>query len=98
MEILALAGLLLSLSPFGLVAVIITRQINKKRRLNSQDWEQKDDYLHPVHNIVEIPQIPGNIYPPQLVQNTYYYINNEVDCETKHHLDVGEQYNHSSPP
>jgi hypothetical protein len=52
MELLALAGLLLSLSPFGLVVVIITRQINKKRRLDREGWEQKDDYDHPVQNIV----------------------------------------------
>jgi hypothetical protein len=97
MELLAIAGLLLSLSPFGLVVMIIARQINKKRRLDREGWEEKDDYVHPVHNIVKIPQLSGNIYPPQLSQNNYYYINNEVECETPHHLDVGEQYNHSFP-
>lgn len=44
---------------------------------------------------MEIPQIPCNIYPPQLAQNSYYYINNEMECETQHHLVVGEQYKHS---
>lgn len=94
MAILAIAGLLLSFSPFGLVVVIIARQINKKRRLDCEVWEEKDDNLHQFSNIVEIPQIPGNFYPPQLTQNSYYYINNEMECETPHHLDVGEQSKH----
>jgi len=68
MELIAIAGLLLSFSPFGLVAIIITRQINKKRRLALAGWEDKDDDLNPVPNIVEIPQVPCNIYPPQLAQ------------------------------
>jgi hypothetical protein len=90
-------GMSISFSPYGLVAMIIARQIHKKRRLEREGWEEKDDDLNPISHIVEIPQIPSNTYPPQLTHNTYYYINNDMECETQHHLDVGEQYNHSFP-
>ncbi|MBD2439252.1 hypothetical protein [Nostoc sp. FACHB-110] len=96
MEILALAGLLLSLSPFGLVVTVMLRQMNKKRRLEDEAWVEPDNNLHSISHVVEIPQIPANFYPPQLTQNSYYYINNEMECETPHHLDVGEQYKHDS--
>lgn len=56
MEIFVIAGLLLSLSPYGLVMMIIARQINKKRRLERKGWEQKDDYLHPISHMWKFPK------------------------------------------